>query len=85
MSRAAKKSAARLTVGQALSLRGQSKGHRKHNAASGNYADVIAASDGCRACGVEGISVVGAVGHDGLDKNGAGDRIAGDAVQYGSP
>jgi hypothetical protein len=42
---------AQLTVNKSLPLRGQSKGYRKHNAASGNYADVIATSDRCSASG----------------------------------
>jgi hypothetical protein len=80
MSRAAKIQSARLTVSKALSLRGQSKGYRKHNAASGNHADVIATSDGRRASGAEGVGVGGAVGRDGLGKSRASDGIAGDAV-----
>src|SRR5882762_61499 len=80
MSRAAKKSAARLTVQEALSLRRQSKGYRQHNAAAGKYADVVATSDGGRTAGVERISVGSAVGCDRLGKSRTSDFVAGDAV-----
>src|ERR1700724_2938090 len=76
MSRAAKTSAPRLTVSKALSFRRQSKGYCKHNAASGKYADVIAAGDGCRARGSERIGVARAVGLDRLGKSSSSDGIA---------
>jgi hypothetical protein len=45
------KSTAQLRISNALSLGRQAKGYRKHDATSGNYADVVATSDGCRAGG----------------------------------
>src|ERR1700716_1660422 len=80
MSRAAKKSTARLTVGKALSFRRQPKGYRKHYAAAGKYADVVATGDRCRARGGEGVGVAGAVGLDRLGKCRARDGVASDVV-----
>lgn len=65
---------------QALSLRRQSEGYRKHNAASWKYADVIATSDRCRAGGIERIGVAGAVSLDRLGKSRASDGVASDVV-----
>ncbi len=64
----------------ASSLRRQAKGYRKHNAASGKYADVVATSDGCRAGGIERIGVAGAVCLNRLVKSRASDRVASDVV-----
>ncbi len=65
---------------KASSLRRQSKGYRKHNAASGKYADVVATSDGCRAGSIERIGVAGAIGLDRLGKSRASDGVASDVV-----
>src|SRR3989442_6172068 len=80
MSRAARNSAARLRVNNALLLRRQSKGYRKHNAASGKHADVVAAGDGRRTGGSEGVGVGGAVGCDRLGESRASNGVTGDAV-----
>ena len=80
MSRAANTSAARPIVSKCLSLRRQSKGYRKHNAASGKYADVVATGDWGLTGGVERISVSRAVGLDRLGKSRTSDFVAGDAV-----
>ena len=80
MSRAARKSAARLMVRKALSLRRQSKSYREHYAAPRKDADVVSTGDRCRTGGIERIGVAGAVGLDRLGKGCAGDRVASDIV-----
>src|SRR5260370_28199697 len=80
MSRSAKTSAARLTVSKALPFRRQSKGYRKHNAASRKYADVVTTGDRRRARGGERIGVAGAVGLNRLGKCRASDGVASDIV-----
>src|SRR5258707_15127067 len=65
---------------QPLSLRRQSEGYSKHNAASWKYADVIATSDRCRAGGMETIVVARAVSLDRLGKSRASDGVATEVV-----
>src|ERR1700751_5568091 len=80
MSSAAKNPAALLMINNILSLRRQSKRYRKHDAASGKYADVVGTGDGRRTGGGEGVDVAGAVGLDRLDKSRPSDGVAGDVV-----
>src|SRR5260370_17110225 len=82
MSRSAKTSAARLTVSKALPFRRQSKGYRKHNAASRKYADVVTTGDRRRARGGERIGVAGAVGLNRLGKCRASDGAPNDIVLF---
>ena len=63
-----------------LSLRRQSKGNRKHNAASGKDADVVTAADRCRTSGSEGIGIGGSVSRNQLSKRFAKDGVAGNVV-----
>src|SRR5260370_32916495 len=80
MSRAAKNQRHGSLSANALSLRRQSKSYRKHYAASGKHADIVATGDWCRTSCGERIGVAGAIGLDRLGKSRASDGVASDIV-----
>src|SRR5260370_19918181 len=80
MSRAAKNQRHGSLSANALSLRRQSKSYRKHYAASGKHADIVATGDWCRTSCGERVDVAGAVGLDRLGRSRASDGVAGDVL-----
>lgn len=81
MSRAAKKNQQHGSLSaDALSFGRQSKGYRKHYAASWKYADVVSAGNWCGTSGGERIGIAGAVGLDRLGESRASDGVASDVV-----